>query len=155
MHPAHENVAVVIEHRLNVHERHMVDSGPVLKLSGEHGMDEEMQFSRFNGPFLFEFVPYQLDLLRVGDRVYLLFLDQMGLRLLLEGNQDDPSSLTLPIEFVDIGHEVFARAHQMPFNLSLVECRLSDHVLSNAVEKRDHDKVVTHGPLGNLDQRRL
>src|SRR6185437_2581008 len=152
MHPAHQDISVLIKHLLNVHKWYMVESRPMFEISCENVVCKEMEFPGLNCTFFFQFVFYHLNFLGIGDALHIRFLDDMGLRLLFESHKNDSTPLTFLIQLVDISKEMFARARHVPFNLSAVERRLGDHVLPNAVDKRDRDEVVSHHSINSLQR---
>ena len=157
MHPAHQDISVLIEQPLHVHKRHTVRSRPMLEIGRENVMGKKVGFRGLNGTFFFQFVFHYLNFLRIRDALHVRFLDDVAFRLLLEGHKNDSTSLTFPIQPIDIPSAMFARARHVPFNLSAVERRFGDHVLPNAIDKRHGDEVVTHDPITSLQRydRRL
>ena len=145
VHPAKQDIPVLIERLHNVYKWHTVGGRPILQIRSYNTMCKKEEFAARNCTFFFQLVFHHLNFLCIPETLNIL--DYVGPRLLLDSHKNDSSSLTFPIQRVDITNEVFARASNVIFNLSAVESRLSYHVLQKAIDKRDRDEVVTRNPI--------
>ena len=56
MHPAHQDISVLIKRFLNVHKGHMVGGRPLLEIGRESTMCKKVKLSHLNGPLFFQFL---------------------------------------------------------------------------------------------------
>ncbi len=150
VHPANQNIPVLIEHLHNIYKGHTVGDCPILQTRCQDSVCQKGEFDLHNSVFFFQFVFHHFGFLCIGDTFHINILDHVGLRLLLESHKNDSSSLTFPINRVDIANEVFARACNVLFNFLAVKSGLSNHILQQTVRKGNRDEVVACNAIGNF-----